>query len=260
MIEAVRQGLNLCARSVVPALFPYMVMVNFLVFSGVFRAVPCAVQAFALGALGGYPMGAKAVGSLCQVGQFSPEEAARLAPVCNNCSPAFCIFLVGQTVFRSTLAGIVLYASQLLSALVLWAVSRPKVSSQGLRSPRQTPPLSAVFVESVQHSALNTLYLCGFVVLFQVVLFLLSRSVHLTQPFLIGLIELTNGVVLLDGAHRVSFVAAAFLVSFGGLCTAAQTMAVLGEAGVPCKGYLLKRLLVAALSAVLAGLACEWVM
>ena len=259
MMEAVRQGLNLCARSVVPALFPYMVMVNFLISSGLFRRVPCGVQAFLLGALGGYPMGTKTIASLCRSGQFSPQEATRLAPVCNNCSPAFCIFLVGQTVFHSTLAGIVLYAAQLVSALILWAVFRPNTSPRALRLTIQRPSLSSALVGSVQNAALNTLYLCGFVVLFQVVLFLLSRSVHLTQPFLIGLIELTNGVVLLDGAHRVSFVAAAFLVSFGGLCTAAQTMAVLGEAGVPCKGYLLKRLLVAALSAVLAGLACEWV-
>ena len=255
MMEAVRQGLSLCARSVVPALFPYMVMVNFLISSGLFRRVPCGVQAFLLGALGGYPMGAKAIASLCRSGQFSSQEATRLAPVCNNCSPAFCIFLVGQTVFHSTLAGIVLYAAQLLSALILWAVFRPKVLSHTLRPAAQRPSLSSVLVDSVQNAALNTLYLCGFVVLFQVVLFLLPLS----QPFLIGLVELTNGVVLLDGAYRLSFVAAAFLVSFGGLCTAAQTAAVLGEVGVPCKGYLPKRLLVAALSAVLAGLACEWV-
>lgn len=255
MMEAVRQGLSLCARSVVPALFPYMVMVNFLISSGLFRRVPCGVQAFLLGALGGYPMGAKAIASLCRSGQFSSQEATRLAPVCNNCSPAFCIFLVGQTVFHSTMVGIVLYAAQLLSALVLWAVFHPKVSTHTLRPTAQRPSLSSVLVDSVQNAALNTLYLCGFVVLFQVVLFLLPLS----HPFLIGLIELTNGVVLLDGAYRLSFVAAAFLVSFGGLCTAAQTAAVLGEVGVPCKGYLPKRLLVAALSAVLAGLACEWV-
>ena len=255
MMEAVRQGLSLCAQSVVPALFPYMVMVNFLIFSGLFRRIPWGVQAFALGALGGYPMGAKAIAALCRSGQFSPEEATRLAPVCNNCSPAFCIFLMGQTVFHSTLAGIVLYAAQLVSALILWAVFRPKVSTHTLRPVTQRPSLSSALVDSVQNAALNTLYLCGFVVLFQVVLFLLPLS----QPFLIGLVELTNGVVLLDGAYRLSFVAAAFLVSFGGLCTVAQTAAVLGEAGVSCKGYLPKRLLVAAFSAVLAGLACEWV-
>lgn len=255
MMEAVRQGLNLCARSVVPALFPYMVMVNFLISSGLFRRVPCGVQAFLLGALGGYPMGAKAVASLCRSGQFSPQEAARLAPVCNNCSPAFCIFLVGQTVFHSTLAGIVLYAAQLLSALILWAVFRPRTSTHALRPVAQRPHLSSALVDSVQNAALNTLYLCGFVVLFQVLLFLLPLS----RPFFIGLVELTNGVVLLDGTRRLSFVAAAFLVSFGGLCTAAQTAAVLGEAGISCKGYLLKRLLAAALSTVLAGLVCEWV-
>ena len=258
MMEAVRQGLHLCARSVVPALFPYMVTVNFLVSSEILRTVPCGVQAFLLGALGGYPMGAGAVASLCRSGQLSPQDASRLAPACNNCSPAFCIFLVGQTVFHSTRAGLFLYFSQLLSALVLWVIFRPKTASRALRPLGQPPPLPAVFINSVQSAALSTLTLCGFVVLFQTVVYLLTRFFPVT-PFLTGLIELTNGVTALDGTRRISFVAAAFLVSFGGLCTAAQTAAVLGEAGISCRGYLPKKLLCAVLSAVLAGLVCEWV-
>lgn len=77
--EAVRQGLLLCARSVVPALFPYFVV------SGLFTSLGFAesagrrlapvterllgvggagASAFFLGLLGGYPVGGRTVGQL----------------------------------------------------------------------------------------------------------------------------------------------------------------------------------------------------
>ena len=89
--EAVRQGLLLCARSVVPALFPYFVV------SGLFTSLGFAesagrrlapvterrlgvggagASAFFLGLLGGYPVGGRTVGQLYRTGRIEKDEAA----------------------------------------------------------------------------------------------------------------------------------------------------------------------------------------
>lgn len=259
MMEAVRQGLRLCGSSVIPALFPYMVMVNFLVGTGILQRFPAAAQAFLLGALGGYPMGARTAAALYTSGAVSREEARRLTLFCNNASPAFCLFFLGQTVFHSTRAGLLLYFAQLLgSGAVGLMVRRTSAVPSPPRLPGKKAPLASLLVQSIRESALTMVSICGFVVFFQVILLLFSRYFGLTSPFVLGLIELTNGTSLLDGTSRAALVGAGFLVSFGGLCTAAQTAAILGEAGVSCRGYLRWKLVAGVLTAILTGLGCEW--
>ena len=77
--EAVRRGLSLCARSVVPALFPFFVVSGLFTSLGfaegmgrrltpaaalLFRVSGAGASAFFLGLLGGYPVGGRTVGQL----------------------------------------------------------------------------------------------------------------------------------------------------------------------------------------------------
>ena len=60
--DAVRQGLSLCAQSLLPALFPFFVAVSWAVNCGLFHTlqsmgIPTSAAVFFLGALGGYPLG-----------------------------------------------------------------------------------------------------------------------------------------------------------------------------------------------------------
>ena len=59
--EAVRQGVALCGRSVIPSLFPFFVTVSFAVACGFFSLLrqlrlPLNAAVFLLGAVGGYPV------------------------------------------------------------------------------------------------------------------------------------------------------------------------------------------------------------
>ena len=257
MMDAVRQGLSLCGSAVIPALFPYMVMTHFLLNIGVMDGLRPRAQVFLLGAVGGYPIGAQCAADLFRSGRMDSREASVLAAVCNNASPAFCIFYAGQTLFHSTRAGVLLYAAQLLASAVLQGFF-PAVSVPGLRRKEEKEPLSILFVESIRTSAMTTVVLCGFVVFFRVVVFFLQKCLPFLPPSLFGVMELTWGLSVLDGSRRISLVAAGFLVGWGGFCTAAQTAAVLSRAGVSPRGYLGKKWLAACLTALFCGLGCEW--
>ena len=134
---AVEEALSLCARSVIPSLFPFLVISSLLLAMGfgdltasvlsglmepLFRIGGPGSAALVLGLLGGYPIGAKTAGELYQSHALSRQEAERLLTFCNNCSPVFLISVLGSGIFGSVRAGVWLLLIHVGSALL---VERP---------------------------------------------------------------------------------------------------------------------------------------
>ena len=121
--EAVRRGLTLCARSVIPALFPYFVVSGLFISLGfadgvgrrlepltrrLFGVGGAGASAFFLGLLGGYPVGGRTVGQLYRAGRLSKDEAERLLAFCNNAGPSVILGVVGVGCFGSLRTGVYL--------------------------------------------------------------------------------------------------------------------------------------------------------
>ena len=98
--RAAKDGLMLCYNVILPSLFPFFVLSSLSVDLGftrlfgrllepvmrpLFRISGAGASAFALGCIGGYPVGAKTAVSLYESGQCSRSEAHRLLAFCNNC-------------------------------------------------------------------------------------------------------------------------------------------------------------------------------
>ena len=109
--QAARDGLRLCAAVMIPSLFPFFVISNLFVRRGyhqyvtaclrpvmepVFGLAPEGASALALGAVGGYPIGAATAFQLYDEGILSEKEAARLLAFCNNAGPGFIFGVVGN--------------------------------------------------------------------------------------------------------------------------------------------------------------------
>ena len=148
--DSVAEALALCARSVVPSLFPFLVASSALLALGfgelaapwlaglmepLFRVPGAGSAALVLGLVGGYPIGAKTAADLYRENLVSREEAERLLAFCNNSNPVFLISVLGVGVFGSVRAGVWLWLIHVLSALLsgLSALRRP---SPGLSGPR----------------------------------------------------------------------------------------------------------------------------
>ena len=89
--EAVRDGLQLCARTVIPSLFPFFVVVSLLLQLGLadclqgvcapfmgplFRLRGVCALPLLTGLLGGYPSGAKTAADLYQQSRNTRREAS----------------------------------------------------------------------------------------------------------------------------------------------------------------------------------------
>lgn len=265
--RAVREGLALCAGSVIPALFPFLAVSGLLtaldagaapgrgrmLLARVLGCGPAGAGAFLLGLVGSYPVGARTVAQLYREKRISRPEACRLLLFCNNCGPAFILGVAGLGCFGSLRAGVLLWGVHILAALVI-ALALPRRAAELPERPGSVsarPALVPALIAAVRDAAGTMVYICGFVVFFLVLLRVMGRVTGLSHPVLSGAVELTQGILALP-ATPTGFVWAAALLGWGGLSVHGQSAAVLSGTDLPLGPYLAAKAAQAALSALLA--------
>lgn len=264
---AVRDALALCARTVVPSLFPFFVVTALLLQSGLdslLRPVcapfmlplfrlrgECAAPLLA-GFLGGYPTGARSAAQLYEQGGISRSEAERLLGFCNNCGPGFLIGYVGTGVLGSARAGAALLIVHIAAALVSGAIlcrlpgkSEPPRLTCGL--PAQSVSFSKALTVSVSGALSSTLSICAYVVFFRTAAALLPSEL---PAAVLGAVEMVSGIATVS-KNAAGFVTAAGITAWGGISVHCQTMSVVGELSL--KYHTLGKLLQTVISVVLAA-------
>ncbi len=274
---AAAEALSLCARSVIPALFPFLVVSSLLLSLGLgellspmlaglmeplFRVDGVGSSALLLGLVGGYPIGAKTAADLYRGGRLSRPEAERLLAFCNNSNPVFLISVLGVGVFGSVRAGVWLWLIHLLSALLTGLLFRnhggPARRQAGGTAAFQAVSLFAAFVAAVRESLSGMLSVCAFVTFFYVLARPLASLGGWLGPVLVGLTELFSLTPLLR-PDRFGFILASAMAGWGGLSVLCQTAAVLEGSGLRLQscaaGKAVQGLLAGLLAALLAGYA-----
>ncbi len=131
MSRELYNSLVICAATLVPALFPFMVISEFIVNTGAFGllshiAAPLgrllfrdenAAAIMLLSLIGGYPVGPKICEKLYQSGKTEIDKAVNAACFCVNPSAPFAITAVGIGLYGSFEIGIILFASNALACL-----------------------------------------------------------------------------------------------------------------------------------------------
>ena len=274
---AAAEALSLCAGSVIPALFPFLVVSSLLLSLGLgellspmlaglmeplFRVDGAGSSALLLGLVGGYPIGAKTAADLYRGGRLSRPEAERLLAFCNNSNPVFLVSVLGVGVFGSVRAGVWLWLIHLLSALLTGLLFRnhggPARRQAGGTAAFQAVSLSAAFVAAVRESLSGMLSVCAFVTFFYVLARPLASLGGWLGPVLVGLTELFSLTPLLR-PDRFGFILASAMAGWGGLSVLCQTAAVLEGSGLRLQscaaGKAVQGLLAGLLAALLAGYA-----
>lgn len=274
---AAAEALSLCGTSVIPALFPFLVLSVLLVSLGfgelaspclaglmtpLFRLPGSAGAALLLGFAGGYPIGAQTAVQLYRENQLTLEEAERLLSFCNNSNPAFLISVLGVGVFGSVRAGVWLWLIHILSALLTGLALRgggkpPARQRPAGKIPCQFPSFASALVGAVQSALAGMLSVCAFVVFFYVLAEPLAALGGHTGALLVGLTELFSLTPLIP-ADGFGFVLAAGCAGWGGLSVLCQTAAVLEGSGLRLRSCLLGKAVQGLLSAALALALRRW--
>ena len=254
---AVEQGLRLCAETVIPALFPFLVLSSLLVeLDGISVIAPplqrlagrlfgCSATGtgvFFLSLAGGYPMGPRLIAQLYTTGQLSRQEAEHLLLFCSNAGPAFILGLVGLGRFESLRIGLALWVIHMVSAGAIALLLRPRQPFHAPDRPPPKTPFPQALVSAIGGAGSTTVQLCAFVTFFCTVLQLAADHTGITHPLALGFVELTQGIMALP-ATPTGFVMASALLGWGGLSVHCQSAAVLAGTGLSLRCYLSGKLL-----------------
>ena len=254
-------AIKLCAVSVVPSLFPFMVLSGIASIAVTdlpvkdSRKTGIAVSAV-LGALCGFPVGASSVVNVYKNGTLYKKEAEYLCAVCNNTGPAFVIGVIGCSFWKSYQLGVIFYICQLLSSAIVFILCRSifggYINSNRdnicncitqAEEVRHLPTLqnavynvSKLFCNAVANSVIGVIKICGYVIFFKVLCDTLrmfmpeSHTSELIYAMISAVLEFTTGAKLsaVIGGY-VGIFLCGFTIGFSGLSVIAQSIDILSS-------------------------------
>lgn len=162
----IRAALKMWAQILLPSLFPYLVLSQYISTSGVlgifspiekfiakiFNISPCSSAVYICSLFSGYPSGAVCTSELYRGGCIDKEEAERLACFTNNAGPLFLISAVGGCMLNCTKDGIAIYCIQSMSAFmtaVVMGAKAKKVIAHNHAKKASAKPLTKCCQDSV---------------------------------------------------------------------------------------------------------------
>lgn len=245
-LDAALQSLSVWARSVVPALLPYLVvcpaltspeMTRFLsrFLNGLTRAMrlpSSACGAVFIGFLSGSPAGAAALASARPDSSAPSGATLRAALLASGASPAFLLTGVAVTMLNQPEAGWILIRSQILSVFVSGLILRRFGSDRPVSETKSRRAEDG----TVLRAALTLLVVGGYMTLFSVVARLLSRLLgDAWETPILAVAELSGGckaVAALPVSPELRLPLISAIACFGGISVYTQCLSFLKPLGV----------------------------
>ena len=286
-VEYMGRGLTLCVGTVIPSLFPFMVISELLVSSGageafgrllagimrkIFGISGAGASALFLGSMCGFPVGARTAVSLYDRGVISRSECEHLFTFTCNPSSAFLITAVGVSLYDSRALGVTLYCVVLGCGLVTGFLS--KFFLRDHHAPAEHPHFPSglhpvgvdSFTGAVSSSATGMLTVCAYVIFFSALTGALGSAVSelgfsegLGYTLLCGFLEMTGGISqasILSGDWRLILTAA--FAGWSGISVHCQVMTLCGGRGLSFKPYFLAKAFQGLLCGVVTAVILRW--
>lgn len=257
LAKGAQNGIQLCLNSLIPSLFIFMALCSFFMETGIgykmlsFLASPLSrllhishsgAAIFCFSLLGGFPVGAKLLADAVKRKEIDQNTAERMLAYCVNCGPAFLISAVSVPIFHNYTIGIIVYCSQVLSALAVAIITARNLKKKNVLPVSRQQDSGAVsfqFIHAVESTIRSMALICALVVIFSAINYVLDDieimqklasgfSLFMTDKMAIslltGILEVTNGCNALAASQ--SLIVLIIITGFGGLCVQLQIKAV----------------------------------
>lgn len=265
--QGIRRGLTLCAETLIPALFPFLVLSELIVASGLGKPIErflgrplcaflglsrCGAASLLLGLLCGQPIATTAALTYLENGEMSKEELRRVSLFGNNPSNGFLVGAVGTALFGNQAAGIALFCITTLSALLVGAGVRFWYGKSALNTKK--PPNGARkalcptdITRSIKRAFFTLLQICAFLLFFcalgsSLCDILAKYGVPpIVRVLVFGCLEITCGITHATATlpALVAFRCTAFFAGFAGLSVCLQIFSIAEGHGLRLFPYLI---------------------
>lgn len=276
-IEYMKNGLLLCARTVIPSLFPFMVISEIIVSSGageyvgaivagpakrLFNISPSGACAVFLGAVCGFPVGARSAVQAFDNGLIDKDECSHLLTFSNNPSSAFVISAVGASLLGNRSLGIVLWlltvsTSFICGFIMRFVIYRGKKTVRSTKAPARTSHGISTLTRALSSSTGAMLNVCAYVVFFSSLIGALGSVIDrftdspIAKALILSFFELSSGVSLCSDLEGVScLLTLALALGWSGLSVHCQIITVCEGRGITLRPYFAAKLLQALLGLV----------
>lgn len=271
--HSVRSALSLCANVIIPSVFPFIVLSDFLyayidfssynrighLFERVFGIRRTGLYPYVLGILCGFPLGVRCASKLYRDGKLSKDEVERLIGFSNNTGPAFLVSGIGLGLRGSIKEGFLLYFIMLFSSLVvgyLFSINHSVEKADGEFEDFK----SFSFTESIKNAGINTLNICSYLTFFACIVGLLRAAIGENFVYLsiIPFLEVGSATSILSKTKLLSdgfsFALSSFAIGFSGISVHLQAISFLIGSDISLKRYFPMKFLQGLLSFLLAFL------
>lgn len=269
-ISAVQTSIDLFLNAIFPSLFPFLIVSELLSYTSVisFLSAKCekimrplfnvpgvGAYPFVMGLLSGYPVGAKIVADLRNKNFISKSEGERLLIFTNNAGPLFVIGSIGCSMYLNSTIGFLFLAVNIITSIFTGFVFGKIYGNNRNFSNTQVAELSFssladVISKSIRKAFFTLSNVCGFVIIFSLIISMIKASGVLSlinnvwmQYFILGIIEITNGIKLISSISSQSLflnlVFTSVLLGSGGLCVLLQVWSCTSNTDLSIKPYLL---------------------
>ena len=274
-IEYVTRGLHIATGTVIPALFPFMVLSELIVSGALgnvcfFLRPLCRLLhlstvggcSYLLGILCGAPIGARCLVAAYRQGSIEKRECEYLLGLSTIPSSAFLINAVGVLLWESSRLGLILFLCPLLSSLLLTLLifgrAKANTSHTSSFSLCRRERGATLFASAIKECTSALLSVTAYVVFFSVVtgtLELILRPLSLPPSFrayLSSLLEISDGMSRISALEHTKPAAmlCAFAAGWGGLSVHCQVLSVCDGSGLSLRPYFILKAGTALLSTI----------
>lgn len=278
-LAASKEGMQLWLNVLLPVLLPFLILTGILIHTNmagkllqpveviwnkVLGVSAAGAYAVIVGALCGYPVGAKITSDLYENHQISESEAKYLLTFTNHASPVFvrtylCHICLKDQIPARTVFGIFALSDLTIMLLFRFVVYRNKIRFLSADKKKKTPVSSSsgAFLDvSIMNGFETITRLGGYILMFAILSACISRCYipHNVPGYLLtGMLELTTGLYRLQPLilpDITKSILAVFLTASGGFCIAAQTRSLVTKE-LSVRSYIVAKLLNGVIAVIL---------
>lgn len=256
IMQGVEQALTICAFSIIPSLFLFLVLSDWIVsiLLSENRIPSVKYTIFLLGALCGFPTGAVVCDRLYQAGTLSEKDVNRMLPICNNVSPAFALGSIGVSMFQDIRLGILIYLSTSVASFLF--LLPLKIYAAGFKKQPDARTLAEMFFTAVEKSVGSILRICALICICSALLSIVanycSDTVYRVFASILEIGSGSSAITPFFTKHPLLTVSAcSFICAWSGICVHLQIFSVSKSVKVNKLIFTLKKLFLGICSAAL---------
>ncbi len=242
--SSIKCSMIMCYNSVIPSLFPFFILCEFLMGTAIGIFKNTAQAAFFSSLLTGFPSGIKNVCILYQNGNIDKRTAVSLLHCTANASPAYITAFIGGCIMQSKSAGYILLLSQTVCAFACAIFFGCFKKKQKLNNKTGVISITEVACNSISNSVCSCLFVCGYIIFFGIIadimiklkipetvaniLFFLPKET--VKSLSIGVIEITRAINMLDNKTDITCIS--IMLGFSGLSVIMQCISCAIKVGL----------------------------